>query len=207
MSSDDIRVTEFLNQLRVSLGSMTLAEREDIVEEIRMHIRERSESGQASVDDVLSALGPADELAQQYRTGLLVQKARRSISPLTILRATLNWALTGVEGFLVFLIAICGYSTGASFLLLALLKPIFPMQAGLWVGPNIFNFSFQTGALPSAQPGVHEVLGWWLLPVCSIIGALSLIGTTKLIRLLMRRFRWKVSIAAGQRKANPAVAG
>ena len=39
---------------------------------------------------------------------------------------------------------------------------------------------------------VHEVLGWWLIPVCLVIGSLSLALTTKLIQFLFRRFRWKV---------------
>ena len=91
---------------------MTVTEREDIVEEIRMHIRERSSDPQSSLDTVLAGLGPADELAQQYRTGVLVQRARTSISPFVILRAALRWATTGVEGFIVFFIALIGYAMG-----------------------------------------------------------------------------------------------
>jgi hypothetical protein len=39
---------------------------------------------------------------------------------------------------------------------------------------------------------VHEVLGWWLIPVCLVIGSLCLALTTKLLQLLMGRFHWKV---------------
>lgn len=208
MSADETKIQSYLDQLRASLRGMTLAEREDIVEEIHMHIRERGEAAQTSIDGILAALGPADELAQQYRTGALVQKARTSISPLTILRAALNWGLTGVKGFVVFLIALCGYSAGAGFLLLALLKPLFPKNVGLWVGAGNFDFSFRTDALsPSlAASGIHEVLGWWFLPVTLVLGALSLTGTTKLIQLLMRRFRAKVPASLPQKSATPAAA-
>jgi uncharacterized membrane protein len=193
MTTTDKPMNDYLARLRTALTGMTLAEREDIVEEIRMHIRERCGDPQASVEDILAGLGPADEQAQQYRTGLLVQKARHSISPLLILRATLRWATTGIEGFLVFLIAVWGYGMGVGFVLLALLKPFFPKHTGLWVGPGEFNFSFRMGAtMTNPASPVHELLGWWLIPVCLVIGGLSLAGTTKLIQFLLRRFRWKV---------------
>jgi len=44
---------------------------------------------------------------------------------------------------------------------------------------------------------VHEVLGWWLMPVCLTIGSLSLVFTTKLLQFLFRRFRWRVPFASG----------
>lgn len=192
MTSDG-QINDYLAQLRKSLSGMTISEREDIVEEIRMHIRERLSSSQIALDSVLAGLGPAEELGQQYRTGLLVQRAQKSISPLVILRATLRWATMGVEGFLVFCIALLGYATGVAFLLLALMKPFFPTHTGLWVGPDQFNFSFRMGAtMTNPTPPVHEVLGWWLIPVCLVIGSLSLALTTKLLQFLMRRFRWKV---------------
>jgi uncharacterized membrane protein len=193
MTMTDKQMNDYLARLRKALTGMTLAEREDIVEEIRMHIRERCGDPQTSVEEILAGLGPADDLAQQYRTGLLVQKARHSISPLVILRATMRWATTGIEGFLVFIIALWGYGMGAGFILLALLKPFFPKYTGLWVGPNEFSFSLRMGAtMTNPSSPVRELLGWWLIPVCLVLGALSLAGTTKLIQFLLRRFRWKV---------------
>jgi uncharacterized membrane protein len=189
----ELQVNDYLAQLRACLIGMTLAEREDIVQEIQMHIRERSSDPQTSIEQILAGLGPADELAQQYRTGLLVQKARHSISPVPILRATLRWATTGVEGFIVFMIAITGYLMGGGFLLLALIKPFFPQYTGLWVGPGEFSFSFRLGAtMTNPASPVHEILGWWLIPVCLVLGSLSLAATTKLIQFLLRRFRLKV---------------
>jgi len=193
--TNDSRVNDYLAQLRRALAGITLAEREDIVEEIHMHIRERAGDSAVNVDEILAGLGPAEELAQQYRTGLLVQKAKHSISPLLILRAALRWARTGVEGFVVFWIAVVGYLVGGGFLLLALLKPIFPQRTGLWVGPDAFEFTIRTGVLPVSTPALHEVLGWWFMPVCAVIGSLALIATTKLLQFLMKRFRWRTPLA------------
>jgi uncharacterized membrane protein len=203
----EAQVNDYLTRLRAALTDMTVSEREDIVEEIRMHIRERASDPQFSVDAVLAGLGAPDELAQQYRTGLLVQRARSSVSPLVILRAALGWATTGVEGFIVFAIAVTGYATGVCFLLLALMKPFFPANAGLWVGPDQFNFSMRMGAtMTNPAPPVHEVLGWWLIPVCLAMGSLSLVLTTKLLQFLLRRFRWKVPFIAGMRAGRAMMA-
>ena len=193
----ETQINDYLARLRAALTGLTVSEREDIVEEIRMHIRERSSDPQTTLEAVLAGLGPAEELAQQYRTGLLVQRARTSISPVVILRAALRWATMGVEGFIVFVIALIGYATGVAFLLLALMKPFFPAYTGLWVGPNEFNFSFRMGAtITNPASPVHEVLGWWLIPVCLVIGSLSFALTTKLLQFLMGRFRWKVPFLA-----------
>lgn len=204
----DAQVNDYLTRLRTALAGMTLAEREDIVEEIRMHIRERSADGQTGVDEILVRLGPADELARQYRTGRLLQQAGHSISPVLILRATLRWARTGVEGTVVFFIAIFGYAMGAGFLLLALLKPLFPARTGLWVGPGVFDFSFRMGLLPVYPSAtVHEVLGWWFIPVCLVVGPLTIVLTTKLIQVLMKRFRWQLPFVTGAHTQVARMAG
>ena len=192
----DPRINDYLAQLRAALTGMTFSEREDIVEEIHMHIRERVADPAIHVDDVLGGLGSARELAGQYRTGVLVNRARTSISPLVILRAALRWATMGVEGFLVFVIALLGYALGGGFILLALVKPIFPANTGFWVGPGQFSFSFlPDSVLESYHPPLHDVLGWWLIPICLIVGSVALAGTTKALQLLMGRFRWKAPIA------------
>jgi uncharacterized membrane protein len=196
--TNDAQVNDYLSGLRTALAGMTLAERDDIVEEISMHIRERSGDGQTGVQEILAGLGPAEELAKQYRTGQLLQQAGQSISPLLILRATLRWARTGIEGSIVFCAALLGYVMGGGFLLLALLKPLFPARTGLWVGPGVFDFSFHMGLMPEyLSTSAHEVLGWWFIPVCLVLGSLTLVLTTKFIQFLMKRFRWQRPFATG----------
>ena len=81
-------------------------------------------------------------------------------------------------------------------MVLALLKPIFPDRTGLWIGAGVFDFSFRMGLKPSYySSGVHEVLGWWFLPVCLIIGPLCMLATTKIIQLVTGRFHWRVPSA------------
>jgi uncharacterized membrane protein len=199
------QVNDYLVRLRASLVGMTVSEREDIVEEIRTHIRERSSDPQSGIDTVLAGLGSPELLAEQYCTGMLLQKARTSRSPFLILRAALRWATTGIEGFIVFVIAIIGYAMGGGFILLALMKPFFPANTGFWVGPGQFSFSFRMGAtMTNPASPVHEVLGWWLIPVCLVAGSLSLALTTKLLQFLFRRFRWRIPFASAM-QARPAM--
>ena len=181
-------MADYLQRLRTSLRSITLAEREDIVQEIEMHIRERMAEGSQTSAQVLKQLGPADELALQYSTGTLLKRASASFSPLLLLRATFRWAMTGLQGFAVFMIALLGYCLGLGFLAVGILKPIDPAHVGLWVGPDLFDFGAR---YPAPSGAIHEVLGWWMIPVAAFLAAFFLTFTTRLTRSLIRRFGWK----------------
>jgi len=76
----------YLLDLRTALSGMTLAEREEIVDEIRAHIEERAIQSGMTVEEILRRLGPAAELARDYNNGALLLRASRSRSPWFILR-------------------------------------------------------------------------------------------------------------------------
>jgi hypothetical protein len=152
-------------------------------------------TGQASlrphpVETVLARLGPASELAAQYRDGLLIRRASRSFSPLLLLRATLRLATRGLSGILVFFMAVFGYVIGANLVLTALVKPMLPAHTGLWVNNGHF-VAAGIDFLPPAS-GYHEVLGLWYIPIALIIGSLTLLFTTFAIRASLRiSQRWQ----------------
>lgn len=129
-------------------------------------------------------LGSAEDLASRYGQDLLIRHASRSLSPLLILWATLHLAKRGIEGFVLFLAALTGYALGGGLVLTAILKPIFPRQTGLWVGPGVFDFGFRE---PAYSGPVHEVLGWWYLPVALGSGFFFLWLTTYGIGRFLRR--------------------
>ncbi len=186
----------YLERFQSALVGMTLAERQDIVEEIRVHVEERLATGM-SVAETLTRLGPADELAREYcrgalvrRAGALARRASRAFSPWLMLRAAFAWAMTGLHGIFVFLAAMFGYGLGFGFAILAVLKFIFPDATGLWVGGGNLEFG-----IPSPQAGdVHEILGKWFEPVAVGLAALFLSLTTFAMRKLMAGFRyWRAS--------------
>ncbi len=176
------QIDAYLGKLRQALPQMPVAEREEIVREISVHIRECAEQN-SDVDTILQRLGPAENLASQYGRELMIQSASRSLSPLLILRATFYLAMRGVEGLLLFLVALFGYTLGGGLVITAILKPILPREVGLWVGPHLFNFGLHSPA-PSAD---REILGWWYIPVALFLGSFFLLLTTLAIRKFLKR--------------------
>jgi uncharacterized membrane protein len=184
-----MQIDSYLTALRLHLGPLTIAEREEIVREIGAHIRDSVESG-ASVESVLARLGPAEELAAQYRDGVLIRQASRSFSPVKLLRAALRLATKSVFGIFVFTCGLFGYSFGAGLLFVALAKIFVPSHTGAWVqdGRLVAAGAFEYGYLPQA----HEVLGLWIIPLALTLGSLLLLLTNYLIRKSLRLSqRWQ----------------
>jgi hypothetical protein len=180
----------YVVRLRAALSGMTVAEREDIVEEIRAHVLDRVAESGMTIEQTLGRLGPAEALAADYGKGVLVRRARGTFSPWLILRAAYAWAMTGVHGFLAFMTAMLGYTLGFGFIVLGLIKPLFPEETGLWVGPDLFEFGFRPGNVPEA----HQILGPWFTQITLALGVLLFIGTTMLMRRLLPKFKqWRTS--------------
>jgi hypothetical protein len=183
MRDNDVAV--YLAEFRSALTGMTLAEREDIVGEIRAHIRDRAAESGLSTAEVLDRLGSATALANDYSSGSLLQRASVSFSPWLILRAAFRWSLTGIQGLGVFFVALLGYCMGVGFLICAALKPLFPDEVGMWVGSGDFNVGFRPGDIPVGR----EVLGPWFIPVATIAGAVFTIVTTIVVRALLPKLK------------------
>ncbi len=83
----ETELDSYMSSLRGHLGPMALGEREEILCEISAHIRDSVEQSNLTVEAVLERLGPPDELAAQYRDGLLIRIASQSASPVLLLRA------------------------------------------------------------------------------------------------------------------------
>lgn len=178
-------IDDYLSELRRCLGPVTLAEREEILREIQAHIRDAAEQNSpAPASDVLARLGPPAELAAQFRDGLLIRRASRSLSPFLLLRGALRIAATGMAGTIVFLAALIGYTLGAGLVVGALLKPFFPSNVGVFVNQSRSVTDGLTSATTVSTP--HEILGIWGIPVFLVLGSLTLLATTMLIRGVLR---------------------
>ena len=193
--TEELQINTYLSSLRESLAPISLAEREEILREIGAHIRDSAEEPGASVESVLARLGPPAELAAQYRDGLLIRRASRSISPVLLLHATLRLATKGVFGMLVFFSGLFGYAMGGGLILTAFFKPILPNHTGVWViGERIVGTGVQ---FPAPQPPAHEVLGLWYIPIALTAGSLALAATTIAIRLFLQTSqRWQSKLSA-----------
>jgi hypothetical protein len=172
-----IRLQAYLRQVRHGLTGLPADEVDDIEGEIRSHVLDRL-SGAAmtdtAVEGALKGFGPARDLAGLYLAERMAERVEARRSPWLILKTV--WRLGGLSmrAFFVFLVSLVGYVTGAGFLLCALLKPVMPSRVGLWVseGTTLDDLSFSFGI--TDRPGVHEVLGWWIIPVSLVLGLLCL---------------------------------
>ena len=193
--ADTKQINTYLSSLRTHLGPMTLSERDEIVREITAHIRDSAEENGVSVETILARLGSAEELAAQYRDGVLIRQASRSISPVTLMRGALRLATKGVSGVLVFFVGMFGYIMGGGMVLSGMIKPIFPAHTGMWLRDgHMIAFGTQFPRVPPAQ----EVLGMWYIPLMLTAGSLTLLATTFVIRTSLRvSQRWQTKLSHG----------
>ncbi len=180
----ELQLDNYLAALRLHLGPLTITDREEIVREIGAHVRDSAEESGATLEAVLARLGPVETLAAQYRDGLLIRKASRSLSPLVLLRATIRLATKGIFGTLALFLGLFGYFIGGGFVLTAFAKCLFPAHTGTWViDGNIVASGTQ---LYIPRPPAHEILGMWYLPIALTLGSLMLVSTTWAIRTALR---------------------
>ena len=189
------KIETYLTHLRGLLRGLDREDIEEIVEELRSHILDKApvggETSSASIDAALAALGSPKSLASEYVTENLLARAEVSRSPVRILESLFRWASLSIAGFFAFLVCLVGYLLGVSFVLCALLKPIHPLTAGLWIlpaGANDFMISLRLG-FGSAPPGGREVLGWWIVPIGLVVGCGLVMLTTRLGLWCVRQYR------------------
>jgi len=178
-------VDAYLAALRRQLRDLLDEDVKDIVEEIRMHILDKTaeDCSQGAVAAALAALGNPEELAARYRTEELLQRAKLSRTPAYMLHSLLHWALLSVLGLLVFSISVLGYVLGGGLFILGVLKVFNYQHTGLWgvFTEHEWSLGFQSGG----EHGGHELLGVWLLP-------LGLLGGPVLFFLTLRFGMWSV---------------
>ncbi len=175
MTSDHPLAARYLAKLDAALRGLDAGERQEVVAELEAHISE-SVAGGKPIDDVLLALGPADQLARAYKVELLLNP-----KPEAPRRRADRWlrifGLVAIGSLPTLVIVVVLASVGLSF-----------SVAGLAVfAAGILDAS---GQLPwwihsDVEPWVAMALG----PMMSAIGILSMIGLVVYIRFVARVVR------------------
>lgn len=179
----------YLARLKKALAGIHSEEREEILTDIRSLIQEKLEAAKASgepIEGILARLGPPEALADAYRLEGLLSEAANSSAPVVILKAALRWALVGVGGMGASIVLLTGYAMAIGFIIVAILKPLYPNQAGLWWEGGV-RLTF--GFLDTHGPAVHELLGYWSIPFGIVMGVILYVLTTRFARWLIRRAR------------------
>ena len=187
ITQTNFQIETYLAALRTQLAPITLSEREEILREIAAHIRDSVEAG-TPIETVLARLGTPAELAAEYRDGHLIRAASRSVSPVTLLRATFRLTTRGVIGIIVFLCALIGYITGGGLVVGAIIKPFAPNHVGVFSATTktVWQTAGQVANGVQTTGSPHEILGWWAIPIFLAGGAFILVFTTLAIRAFLR---------------------
>jgi hypothetical protein len=184
-------IDDYLAALRRQLRDLMEEDMNDIVEEIRAHILDKTTAGAdtSEVEQTLAALGAPAELAERYRTDELLKRAQLSPSPARTLRKILRAAMLTITALIVFVVSGLGYCVGGVLVVIGLLKAFFPRQAGLnidYVPNHSFSAGFGAGSPHTAD---HDPIGLWLIPICLLLGAGILFLTFRLGTWTMHKFR------------------
>jgi uncharacterized membrane protein len=180
-------IESYFNALATQLADLPPAKRDEVIRELRAHVADRLEQIVVPTTDdcrtVLAAMGSPVEIARQYRLELVLNRSAWKISPWSLLRTLFRWTLTGIQGYVVFLVALIGYSVGLCLYVSALLKPLFPHNVGFFVSEHEVNLA----RFPVPPPGT-EMLGPYYIPFAVFVGFLCTLGTTLAIRYIVRHF-------------------
>jgi len=199
-------IDAYLAALRKQLWELTPEDANDIVEEIRMHILDKTEdktgdkTGDETASDTppetfsatIAALGTPAELANKYCTEEMLARGRAARSPAYMARSVGRWALLTLVGVAVFSVSVVGYCLGGFLFMLGMLKLLHPFLTGVygaWSEQNSYfssSFRWQSGG-PNTP---DELLGWWLLPIGLIVGGGLLLLTFRFDNWSIRKF-WR----------------
>lgn len=166
------RVRGYLYVLERSLRATVSAPlAADAVREVESHIRERvAESNgmpneRAAIEHILTQLGSPTTVARAYSLELMMEEAEVGGRFVAVIRSLFHMAAAGVLAFFGAIALFIGYTLGISFILVAILKPIFPGNVGVWM---LGGFPVALGAqfpAPSAPLG-----GYWIVPISLTLG-------------------------------------
>ena len=152
----------------------------DAVREIESHVRERvaaadgSPNEREALERILGELGPPLRVAQAYSAERIIDEAVTTRRFVPIVRAVWHLAASTVRGFVVAFALLNGYLAGLGFLLVAALKPIFPRNVGVLMRNG---WPVGLGAHFGIADGDVVRGGYWIIPVCIVLGLAILVLT------------------------------
>ena len=184
MTNDPLEL--YIARFQVSLTGMTLAIRQDIVDEIRAHVHERMCVSGIPIPEILERLGPPDDLAREYCIGALVTRDN-GLSPLVVLRRAGAWVVTAAHALAITIVAIYGYGIALGFFVFGLLRSLVPELTGLWATADFDDIGIGPNPPFDARPLAES----WLQPIAVGLGVVFLMLSTKALRRLVPSIkRW-----------------
>ena len=174
MTNDPLET--YIARFQAKLPPMTLAQRQDIVDEIRSHVHDRVAASGLSIPDVLERLGPPEMVAGDYERRSLIIRERFSL--FVLLRIAFDAVVTAFHGVFLMAVALFGYAGAFACFGLVIAHMLFPEQTALWMTQD-----WDLGIGVDRPPDATVLLGNWLQPIAFGAGA----GLFSLTTLLSQR--------------------
>ena len=184
----------YLKRLRWALTRLPAEDREEIVTESRAHFAERMAQG-ATVEEVAASFGEPEAYARRFLENYEISLALSSGSPLRMMGTALKAIGRGAGSFFAVTGLIVFYLTALTFVLMAILKPLMPGQVGFWTGEDLFLLGIVSDSVVGGMglvgdpTGAEERLGYWIIPLSLVTGAVVYLISTSFLRRFLTSMR------------------
>ena len=170
----------YLGQLDRYLQRLPGEERAKIVQEIGSHLAERETAGPETLHATITQLGAPRDLARNFIEDYALSGALSRGPSWRILLAILPRALRSLTALAIGTAGVLLYGFAVAFVAVAALKPITPRNVGMWAADNGGFGDF--GAMYGTVHHTPELLGWWIIPISLLVGALAYVVAGWLMR-------------------------
>ena len=177
-------VQTYLDKLRGELKKLPEKEKEEILLEIKGHIEERIAQGK-ELSEIFKKLGEPSSFAQEFITQSFLSQGIATKSVPLILKGMLRWGITTLTGFFFGLLFFSLYLLSLGLVVVALLKPFFPQEIGLFVKDgNFWGWGYEKGVQNISN--TNDILGYAFILIALIIGVLIFLVTTWFLKRVIK---------------------
>ena len=182
MQNRDI-IHQYLTSLSKYLSRLGKVDANEVIREIESHIynvieNREDESLPINAEDILAGFGEPRVLAAQYVDHILEGKPPpKGFQAIQKVKKGATWGLYLAT-------AIFGYGMAIALFFVALYKPFYPLNVGLWSQGTGKTVIFSIGEVPSSSAVTHEIFGWWIIPVALVLAFAIAYLTRRILGIL-----------------------
>ena len=181
--------TRYFADVHRALRFVDEADARELRQDLEAHLadsfaqRDAAQPELPRLEQAISRLGrPAEYLRPLIADGLL-DRGTQSFRPASLIQGLYYSVRLGSKRAMIALGFALGYALIAIFLLMAVLKPFWASNVGLFLAPG---GGIEFGIM-SDTAGARELLGWWTIPVAILLGAVLYGVLTRQLRAVLRR--------------------
>jgi sulfur carrier protein ThiS len=174
----------YLGRFQAALRGRSVAERQDIVDEIRAHVHERMCVSGRSIPDLLDRLGTPEALAAEYVHGDLVPRQSAADTEYAFFRTVFAWVAACFHFVATVAVVVYGYGATLVCFGLFLVRMALPQITQVWM-----TSEWELGIGPDQPKDVQVFLLHWVQPLLFGLAVALMMLTTMAVRYLYPRFR------------------